>query len=557
MLITLRNQLEAVIRESLQDIFKTCEKIPVLELDVPADKRHGDYSTNIALKSAKFLKKAPMEIAGMFCPLIEDCLRDSPLADMVERIEVKKPGFINIYLSQEAFYHVIYEVLEKDADYGRQTRGQKQRVLMEFVSANPTGPLSVAHARQAAVGDSLANILNYLGFEAHKEYYVNDGGNQIRILGESIKARALENLGEHPHFPDHGYQGDYIRQVAHDFLDARQIKTVAALEQVPIDDVADYGRQYLLKMIRQELDDFRVHFDQWTFESEVATPDNVEKLLAFLNKKGLTYEKEGALWFATSQLGDDKDRVVRKSDGTYTYLTPDMVYHQDKYARGYQRLIDILGPDHHGYILRLKAAAHALGKEPDSLNIEIVQLATIYRNGKKISMSTRGGQYIRLREVIDEVGVDAARFFFLMRHMSVHLDFDLEIAKQETAENPVYYIQYAHARINSINMKATAAGVSMRSAQFYKLTEAEEIELIKSVGRFGDALESCYQRLDPYPLVSYLQRLASRFHKFYDTHKVLGEDLDLSSERLSLINAVRIVLGNGLELLGLHAPQKM
>ncbi len=557
MLAAIRSQLQECLYEALKGAYADTDSMPSLEIDVPTDKQHGDFSSNIALKSAKVFKKSPMVIAESFLSLIKNELAKSLIAEKIHKVEIKHPGFINFYLSSSAIYDVICDVLNKGSDFGKREYGGGKRVLVEFVSANPTGPLSVAHARQAAIGDSLVNILNFSGYEAQKEYYVNDGGNQINILGESIKFRALEILGEAVDFIEDGYQGDYIKIMAQEFLDKKNIHTINELNAVDSFDFRTFGKDYLLDVIRQELDDFRVTFDTWSYESQVATRNDIEDLLDYLEKKGLSYESEGALWFKTTQFGDDKDRVIRKSDGSFTYLTPDIVYHKNKYDRGFDQLIDILGPDHHGYISRLKAAAQALGKGPDSLNVEIVQLATIYRSGEKVSMSTRGGQYISLREVIEEVGVDAARFFFLMRHMSMHLDFDLELAKKETADNPVFYIQYAYARINSINAKAHDAGIAMQVSNFSMLQEEEEMDLVKKISGFNDALDACCAKMDPYPLVNYLQNLAAAFHKFYDNHKVVGEDDVLSSERLALINAARIVLENGLKLLGLNTPQKM
>ncbi len=564
MLADIKSQLKLQIIKSLQEVFTDNDSIPPIDIDIPADLQHGDFSSNIALKSAKVLRKSPMAIAEMFVPFIEKAIAVSTLKDKILKIEIKQPGFINFYLANKAMYDVVYDALEKDSNFGKSDIGNKEKILVEFVSANPTGPLSVAHARQAAVGDSLVNIFNFLGYEAKKEYYINDGGNQIKMLGESFRLRMLEILGEEIIFPEECYQGEYIKDMAPLILE--EMKSLAPdekeydvnwLKSLDHSSFESFGSAHILNLIKKELEDFRVNFDVWTEESKVSTKAKIKELLKELDEKDLTYEKEGALWFKTMQLGDDKDRVLRKSDKTYTYLTPDIVYHKDKYERGFETLIDILGPDHHGYIPRLKAAAQALGKDPESLHVEIVQLATIYRSGKKVSMSTRSGQYISLREVMDEVGVDAARFFFLMRHMSVHLEFDLELAKKETSENPVFYIQYAYARINSINVKAKESGVKKKLSDFSKLNEPAEIELIKKISGFNDALKSCRNKIDPFPLANYLQSFASSFHKFYDTHKVLCSDDDLSSERLSLINASRVVLENGLKLLGLNAPQRM
>ena len=391
-----------------------------------------------------------------------------------------------------------------------------------------------------------------------REYYVDDGGNQINILGHSIQCRAIELLGGEVEFPEDGYQGGYVKEMAQIFMDNSKIKRIAELEKTDLTQFTRFGVEYLLSGIKNDLDDFGVHFDVWSHESAIATKENIEAVLAYLRKKKFLYEKDGALWFRSTDFGDDKDRVVKKSDGTYTYLTPDIVYHKNKYERGFKQAINIWGPDHHGYIPRLRAGVEALGKSRDALKVLIVQLATIYREGQPVSMSTRRGEFISLREVINEVGVDAARFFFLMRHIQVHLDFDLALAKKETSENPVYYIQYAHARIHSINAKAAEAKIAPKESDLQLLKEEEELDLIKKLGSFSDVLLVCYNEFDPYALVSYLQELATSFHKFYDCHRVIDpQNAPLSSERMALTNAARIVLANGLRLLGLSTPEKM
>ncbi len=551
-------QLADIIRTALVNTFKKDGDFPPVIIEEPADKAHGELSSNIALRSAKFLQQPPMDIADILSKVIREDISKSDLAHTIEKVEVKSPGFINFFLKPNAICGIIAEILEKGDDYGRSNFGKKEKIQIEFVSANPTGPLSVAHARQAAVGDSLANILNFIGFDVTKEYYVNDEGNQINILGNSIRLRAYELLGETVDFPDDGYQGEYIKDIARVFLREKNITNLTELKSsVSVEDFASFGVKYLLGIIKEELQEFGVYFDVWSHQSIVASVEKIKDVLSFLDEKGFLKEDEGALWFLSTQFGDDKDRVVKKRDGSYTYLAPDIAYHRDKYERGFNRIINIWGPDHHGYIPRIKAAIQALGHKPDSLIVLIVQLATIYRDGKVVSMSTRRGQYISLREVIDEVGVDAARFFFLMRHINVHLDFDLELAKKQSPENPVYYIQYAHARIHSINKKAKETDIDIKKSGFCNLHEPEEIDLIKKLGSFPEILMFCYDKLDPYPLVGYLQEVASLFHKFYDSHRVISEDIELSSERLGLVNAARIILANGLSLLGINTPEKM
>lgn len=468
---------------------------------------------------------------------------DNDLRTQVRDVRAEGKGFVNFYLSDRYFHGTLDRILAEGRRYGRSTFGGGKKALVEFVSANPTGPLSVAHARQAVVGDSLAAILESQGFAVSKEYYLNDEGNQITILGRSVELRLKQLNGENIDFPETCYQGDYIVDMA------RAIKE----GDLPVTDFASYASEQILTVIRQELDDFRVSFDSWFSQKALAGRGEIERTFDVLKAGGHLFEQDGALWFRSTALGDDKDRVVVKSDGSYTYLAPDIAYHRDKYGRGFGLLVNLLGPDHHGYINRLKAAVQALGHDPKTLQVIIVQLATISRAGKLVEMSTRKGQYITLREVIDEVGVDAARFFFLMRRTSSHLNFDLEVAKKQTAENPVYYIQYAHARISSILRQQPLKGGQDLSV----LKEPEEMEVLKKLWQFPFILKVCAQTLDPYMVTVYLQETAEAFHKFYDRHRVLGIDERTSAARLALINGVKTVLANGLGLLGVTSPEKM
>ncbi|MCK5215482.1 MAG: arginine--tRNA ligase [Candidatus Omnitrophica bacterium] len=558
MISDVKEILRDVIAESLKECFVSVDNPPSVDIEVPNEKIHGDFSTNIALKSAKFLKQPPIKLASQFEEVIKQKISRNPLQNLIEKTEIKAPGFINFFLSKEAVYSILYDVFAKREAYGNSTVGGDEKYQIEFVSANPTGPLSVAHARQAAVGDALGNILNALGFKVSKEYYVNDEGNQINILGRSVMHRALEILGEEVAFPEEGYQGDYIKDMAQIFLDKNKITQLGQLKEIADEEVRVFSVAYLLDVIKQDLDDFGVHFDVWSYQSKISDEKSVLKVLDFLKEKKYLYDKDGAVWFRSTDHGDDKDRVIKKSDGAYTYLTPDIAYHKNKFERGYKKIVNIWGPDHHGYIPRISAAVQALGHDADVLRVLIVQLATIYREGKPISMSTRRGQYISLREVIDEVGVDAARFFFMLRHINAPLDFDLELAKKESPENPVYYIQYAHARINSIIIKAGASDFKPKTSALSLLQEEEEMDLIKKIGSFTHILYQCYVEMDPFALVNYMLELATLFHKFYDCHKVVDtENPSLSAERLALIEAVKIVLANGLRLLGVKAPERM
>ncbi|MEI7999123.1 MAG: arginine--tRNA ligase, partial [Candidatus Omnitrophota bacterium] len=433
MFFDIRQKLNELIAQSLPKL----ETLPSILVDLPTDKAHGEFTCNIALQLSRILKKSPMVIASEILPVLQENLAKNPLNDFFVKIEVKPPGFINFYLSLKGFYSILEIVLEQKDKYGLSNYKEQTPFCLEFVSANPTGPLTVAHGRQAAVGDSLVNILNAVGYKAKKEYYVNDEGNQINILGRSIFFRAKEALGDKVEFPEDGYQGDYIRTMAGGFISQHAIKSAADLDKIDLNEFRQFGVDYLMKVIKEDLEDFNVIFDIWSYQSKIATPEAIESLLNDFKAKNYIYENEGALWFKSTQWGDDKDRVVKKGNGDYTYLTPDIVYHKDKFARGFKRIVNILGPDHHGYIPRIKAAAAALGHTVDDLDVVIVQLASIYRDGKPVSMSTRRGEFITLREVMDEVGRDAGRFFFLMRQTNAHLDFDLELAKKTSSDNPV------------------------------------------------------------------------------------------------------------------------
>ena len=570
----IQDLLLSIIKSSLSDLDLDKFYPGGLFLDLPSDPRFGDLSTNIAMQLARATQKSPHEIALNLLGNINKHLEKSPAKDYVKEIKVEGAGFINFYFHGDYFYERLKDVISKGKASLEIDVGKSRRVLIEFVSANPTGSLSVAHARQAAVGDVLANILDFLGFKVKREYYLNDEGNQINILGNSIELRLKELCGERIEFPEEYYQGDYIYDIANEI---KRHLPVACLpdrqgrqKKFPPQNVADsprimakkvksfseYGLKYILNIIKKELQDFGVKFDYWRSQKALRKSGKIKKVFDFLKKNGFLYELDGALWFKSTEFGDDKDRVVVKSDGSYTYLAPDIAYHQEKYKRGFSWLINLWGPDHHGYISRLKAAVKALGYESDSLSIIIVQLASIFKDGKPLQMSTRKGQYITLREVLDEVGPDAARFFFLMRRTSSHLDFDLDIAKKQTPENPVYYVQYAHARICSILRNSTTK-IEPKEADLTLLKEKEELELIKKILQFNPVLNICLATLDPYMLTIYQQALAEDFHKFYDQHRVLGEDNKLTKARLALIEATKIVLSCGLELLGVSRPEKM
>ncbi len=541
----IQEQIVKLIRAVLEESGLEPSLTEELYLDVPADSRFGDFTSNVAMRLAKALGKSPGDIANNLIAGINKQIDKSPLKDYIKEIKAEGAGFINFYLSDNFLFEQLQDIIKREKDALQVNLGREKPVLIEFVSANPTGSLSVAHARQAAVGDALANVLSFLGFKVKREYYLNDEGNQINILGNSVELRMKESAGEKIEFPENYYQGEYIYEIA----------KKAKEQKIKTQDLGDFAANYILDIIRKELDDFGVKFDCWYSQKELGKSDKIKKAFEYLKKKEFLYEQDGALWFKSTVFGDDKDRVVIKSDGSYTYLAPDIAYHDDKYKRAFQWLINLWGPDHHGYISRLKASVAAFGRDPDSLSIVIVQLATIFRDGKPVQMSTRRGEYITLREVLDEVGRDAARFFFLMRRTASHLDFDLDVAKKQTSENPVYYVQYAHARISSIVRNSTVK--LNKNADLAVLKEKEELALIKKILQFSYILNICLKTQDPYMLTVYLQELSEAFHKFYDLHRVLSDDLPLTQARLCLIEGVKIVIACGLDLLGVSKPEKM
>ncbi len=527
---------------------------PSIYIDVPKNKQFGDLSTNIAMQIAKKLNENPRNVASQIHKSFNEQIDSTDLREVISDAKVEGPGFINFNMKSNVLHDTLREILKKGGEFGRCDVGNNEKLQIEFVSANPTGPLSIAHARQAALGDALAAILSFLGWKVSKEYYVNDEGNQIRLLGESIRARCFELLKKDFDFPETGYKGKYIYDIAHELIE----KYGDELLSKDIKIFEEYGVTSILKGIKEDLKDFKVEFDNWFSQKKLSTTDKIRESFDELKKKDLIYKKDEAVWFKSTQFSDDKDRVLVKSDGTLTYIAPDIAYHRDKLSRGYKRLINIWGPDHHGYISRLKAAVTALGSPgPDCLSILIVQLVTLYKNKAPIPMSTREGQFITMRELVSEVGRDAARYFFLMRKIDSHLDFDMELAKSQTPENPVFYVQYAHARISSIFDKVDVKKTALIDSSLDLLTQPEEMELIKQCARFPEIVKQAGMDLEPYRLIPYLEVLSKTLHGFYDKHRVITEDKELSKARFALVEAVRIVIENGLTLIGVSAPSKM
>ncbi|MEH7883277.1 arginine--tRNA ligase [Bacillus sp. JJ1609] len=528
-------------------------QIPSVVLETPKEKAHGDYSTNMAMQLARVAKKAPRQIAEQ---LIENF--DKSKAS-IEKIEIAGPGFINFYMDNSYLTDLIPAILDAGDSYGESKVGNGQKIQVEFVSANPTGDLHLGHARGAAVGDSLCNVLAKAGYDVSREYYINDAGNQINNLALSVEARYFQALGMDKTMPEDGYQGEDIigigKKLAEEFGD----KYVNVPDQERFDTFREYGLKYEMEKLKQDLENFRVKFDVWYSETSLYHDGKIDVALDALRVNGHIYEEDGATWFRSTELGDDKDRVLIKQDGSYTYLTPDIAYHKNKLERGFEKLINIWGADHHGYIPRMKAAIQALGYDRDTLEVEIIQLVHLYKNGEKMKMSKRTGKAVTMRDLIEEVGLDAVRYFFAMRSADTHMDFDLDLAVSQSNENPVFYAQYAHARISSILRSAEEQGFTVGKDADFKLIEAEkEMDLLKKIGEFPLAVAEAAQKRMPHRISNYIFELASVFHSFYNAEKVLDVDnKERTQARLSLIKSAQITLKNALALIGVSAPEKM
>lgn len=556
----LENDISLALERSaaavLANIGPAPAKIPKIkaELEIPKEKSHGDLATNIAMKGSCLAGKTPLEFARVIKEKLDQQISVSILKKAIDRTEVKPPGFINFFLSKNYLCKVLLEIKRKKHNFGRSGIGRGIKLQVEFVSANPTGPLTIAHGRQAAIGDSLANILEFLGYRVTKEYYLNDEGTQMDMLGCSIRIRYLELFGIEKDFPQDGYRGSYVIDIAKQFKNRFRRKFIKTED---INAFREFGLRWILQNIKKDLNDFGVKFDLWYSQKGLRKSGKVEKAIGLLKEKGYIYEKDNAVWFRSSELGDDKDRVVFKSDSSATYLAPDIAYHLEKYRRGFKKIIDIWGPDHHGYVPRIKAAVKALGFTEGSLSVLIVQLATLSRGGQAVSMSTRAGEFVTLREVMDEVGKDVARFYFISRKVTSHLDFDLDLVRKESSENPVYYIQYAHARIWSILEYGRKKHILSAKFDSQLLKEEEELALLRVLRQFPLIVALSGKSQEPYVILQYLHSLATAFHLFYTKHRVVGENLSLTKSRIVLVDCVRIVLANGLRLLGVSLPKKM
>jgi len=528
-----------------------------IELDIPKIPEHGDYATNAALSLTRLLRRNPREIASQIVANLKGS------NEIFQKIEIAGPGFINFFIQPGVWHEVLDDVVTRSDSYGQQQLGSGKRVQVEFVSANPTGPLHIGHGRGAATGDVLAGILEACGYNVEREYYINDAGNQMDTLGRSLYYRYQQLLGEDVEFPEGHYQGDYMVDLAREFIQ----EVGDRYRRMPLNEVLQDCTRFaggrILEGIREDLERFGISFDTWFSEQSLHDEDAIRKAIEALEARGHIYESEGAKWFRSTAFGDEKDRVVVRANGVSTYFASDLAYHKNKFDRGYDIVVDIWGADHHGYVERMLAGVEALGRERSALQVILVQLVNLLRGGKPVAMSTRAGEFVTLREVLDEVGRDAARYIFLTRRSDSPLDFDLEVAKQQSNDNPVYYVQYAHARLCSIFEVARERGIicewleTGRKPNLKPLALPQELALIKLLGEYPQVLASSAQCLEPHRIPYYLDELVSLFHSYYNKNRVLGEDPELTQARLYLAAAVRMVIRNALRLLGVNAPEKM
>lgn len=586
----MKKQLENLISQAVESLKEqknlSADLNPTVHVERTRDASHGDFATNIALMLAKAAKMNPRELAQKIITAL-------PQNDAILKIEIAGAGFINFFMNPNAQYQIISDIQTASENFGKSQIGAGKKVQVEFVSANPTGPLHVGHGRGAAYGSVVANLLTATGFDVHREYYVNDAGRQMDILATSVWLRYLEVCGEAFEFPTNGYRGAYVRDIAqqlfvqHGNAFAHSAATVFA--NLPADEpqggdkeiyidavilrakellgngnyrtVFDCGLNDILGDIKDDLAQFGATYERWFSERSLLDDGSIEKSLAVLKSNDYLYEKDGATWFKSSELGDEKDRVVIRDNGQYTYFASDIAYHWNKLERGFETLIDIWGADHHGYIPRVKAALKALGADESKLNVLLVQFATLWRGAEKVQMSTRSGEFVTLRELREEVGNDAARFFYVMRRSEQHMDFDLELATSKSNENPVFYVQYAHARVCSVFRQLGEKGfthdIELGMANLTELTAEHETELLTTLARYPEVIERAATQYEPHLLINYLRELATDFHTYYNAHQFLVESDNVRNARLNLISAVKQVLANGLNLLGISAPEAM
>lgn len=547
----LKKQIAQLIDQAVQKAISegqlNLKNPPSAKVELPRNPEHGDYATNMAMVLTKEAKMPPLGVA-------EIIIQNVPQNDLVAAWEIAKPGFINIRLRPEALQNTLTRILSEKERFGRSTVGESEKILLEYVSANPTGPLHVGHGRWAAIGSVLANLLKATGHAVDQEFYINDAGTQMQLLARSVYVRYLDLQGKPAEFPENGYRGDYIRELAQEIMDQRG-------SNLTPEQVAEEAYTNIFAKQKALLESFGVRFDRWFSERTLHDSGEVKKTLEELKKRGDIEEKDGATWFLSSKFGDDKDRVLIKENGELTYLSADIAYHWDKYKRGYNKVINIWGADHHGYIGRMKAAVQALGYPSDSLVVIIGQLVNLFRGGEPVRMSKRTGEMVTLEEVMEEVGPDAVRYWMVFRSPNTPLDFDLEVAKAESMDNPIYYIQYAHARICGIERVAAERGVDVEkaiaAADLSKLIAAEERKLLYTLAQLPDVLAEAAQALEVHRLPSFAREVAEAFHSFYTEHRVLGVEDEITAARLALVRSSRIVLKNILDIVGVHAPERM
>ena len=544
---------ETLIEEIKGSILKAqlVDEVPEIKIETPKDSTNGDYSTNIAMVLTKIARKNPREIATQ---IVENL--DTTKAN-VKKVDIAGPGFINFYLDQQYLTTVIETALNKGETFGQADESKNESIIVEYVSANPTGDLHIGHARNAAVGDTLSNILSAAGYDVTREYYINDAGKQIENLAQSIEARYDQAMGVDTELPEDGYYGKDIISIGKDLAEKHpEIKDQP--EEERIKTFRKLGLDYEMAKLKNDLNDFNIHFDSWFSETSLYEANEITAVLDKMTELGYTFEKDGATWLRTTEFGDDKDRVLVKQDGTYTYFLPDIAYHYDKVERKFDKLINLFGADHHGYINRLKASLETFGVDSNRLEIQIMQMVRLLQDGVEVKMSKRTGNAITLRDIMDEVGVDAARYFLTMRSPDTHFDFDMELAKKESQDNPVYYAQYAHARISSIIRQAEEKGIKLdKDVDLSLITHDKAFELLKKIAEFEPTIVSAAEARSPHRMTNYIQDLAAQFHKFYNAEKVLTDDIEKTKAHLALIEAARITLRNALKLIGVSAPESM
>ena len=527
---------------------------PDIVVEKPKDEKMGDFACNIAMTLARSERKNPKVIAQ----IIERHIEKGTAG--LDSVEIAGPGFLNLKMSRKFFLDRLADAVEQRNDFGKSNVGQGTKIMIEFVSANPTGPLHIGHGRGAAVGDALARILKKAGYDLKTEYYVNDVGNQMNILGRSTWLRYLELLGNDADFPEDHYRGEYIKDIAQMAIDQHGKKFFDKPEGECVPFFKELAKDNILEGIKKDLSNFRVTFDNWFSEQSLYKNNSVEGAIEWLRNEGHVYDKDGAVWLKSSAFDDDKDRVIVKKTGEKTYFCSDIAYHQNKIKRGFKKLINLMGADHHGYVPRMEAVLQAMGYDKNIFKILLIQFVSLLRGGEKVAMSTRSGEFETLSDVVNEVGVDAARYYFLMRSSDAHLDFDLELAKQETSENPVFYIQYAHARICSIFRGAEEKGIQFPgngSIDLSLLVEEEEFSIIKAILAFPEVVEKSALALEVHRISHYLLDLVSRFHGYYSRHRVISDDVPLTLARLYLLDGLRITIRNGFDLMGISVPEKM